>query len=109
VEPAQVDAAFAEPEPRRLLGEPAAVTVTSRRAGVSMRNGSRCAAIGYADSKVNDTNIIFTAITGPIVAGTQQTIFSSLIKTRPYRKYRVVISGIVNVTYRVEMFTTDVD
>ena len=65
--------------------------------------------VGYADSKVNDTNIVFAAITGPIVAGTQQTIFSSLIKTRPYRKYRVVISGILNVTYRVEMFTTDVD
>jgi hypothetical protein len=65
--------------------------------------------IGYADSKVNDTNIVFAALAGPVIAGTQQTIFSSLIRTRPYRKYRAVISGVVNVTYRIEMFTTDAD
>jgi hypothetical protein len=52
--------------------------------------------------------ISFAAKAGPVVAGTAQSVFPST-PARKYRKFRAVISGIVNVTYRVEMFTTDIE
>ena len=52
--------------------------------------------------------IVFTSRTGPIVAGTAQTNYQGTL-ARKFRKYRCVITGILNVTYRVEMFTTDAD
>lgn len=62
--------------------------------------------IGYI-TEASDT-VAFTSRSGPIVAGTAQTNFPSS-RQRGYRKYRVVITGNVNVTYRVEMFGLDVD
>lgn len=49
------------------------------------------------------------ARSGPIVANTAQVMFLSLVNVRMFRRFRVVISGIVNLTYRVEMHTRDSD
>ena len=62
--------------------------------------------IGYI-TEAADT-VAFTARSGPVVAGTEQICFPSN-PARKYRKYLAVISGILNVTYRAEMFATDVD
>lgn len=66
--------------------------------------------IGYVldGSGGSPDTVTFAARTGPIVAGTAQEIYPASA-FRKYRKYRVVISGDVNVTYRVEMYTTDMD
>jgi hypothetical protein len=63
-------------------------------------------AIGYV-TEATDT-IAFTTRTGPIVAGTAQANWLSSV-VRCHKKYRAVITGILNVTYRVEMHTLDQD
>src|SRR4029453_187005 len=50
-------------------------------------------AVGYV-TEAADT-VAFTARTGPVVAGTAQASFLSST-VRRYKKYRVVISGILN-------------
>lgn len=51
-------------------------------------------------------NVVFTSRTGPVVAGDFQTMTQATTNRR-FRKFRCVVTGILNVTYRVEMFTTD--
>jgi hypothetical protein len=66
--------------------------------------------IGYITDGAGGSpdTVSFVAKAGPIVAGTAQSVFPST-PNRKYRKYRCAITGILNVTYRVEMWATDVD
>jgi len=67
-------------------------------------------ALGYIldGNGASPDTIAFTSKAGPIIAGTAQSLFPST-PNRRYRKYRAVITAILNVTYRVEMFTKDED
>lgn len=48
-----------------------------------------------------------TARTGPIIAGTAQVEWLAMANVRFFQRFRAVVSGNTNVTYRVEMYGRD--